>query len=228
MNTCHVLTIAEIFQVTRVVMMLIISLLRYRVTVHPLKPAICRRNLKVVCGVVYLVGVIVACGTHLPLCFTRSNVVPDALYKFAWAFWIFFVHCGPTIFMAVVYCKIGGSLIKQNKYMKRVCSNLNGQPVPNSSFNILRYVRNRRTFLVCLATVLCYGIAHIPISVWLMLGIVGQSLFGVKFVWVRHIADILRVAGLHSANPFIYRILDKKLLTFWKCCCKKKRRTQEN
>ena len=54
-------------------MMLIISVLRYRATVHPLKPAISRRKLKVVCGLVYLVGFIAGYGTRLPLCFMQWN-----------------------------------------------------------------------------------------------------------------------------------------------------------
>ena len=208
--------------------MLIISLLRYRTTVHPLKPAISRRKLKIVCGLVYLLGLIVAGGVGLPLCFTKSNVVLDAFWKFYLAFFIFFVYFVPTIFMALVYCKIGRSLIKQNKYMKRVCSNLKRRPAPDSSFNVLRYIRNRRAFLVCLNTVLFYGIAHIPASVWFMWYIVDEYHLRKKFGWAGYIGDILRAAGSHSANPFIYGILDNKLLTFWECCHKKKRRTQEN
>ena len=227
MISCHVSTIAETFQFAGLGMMLIISLLRYHATVHPLKPAISRRKLKVVCGVVYLGGLIVAGGVHLPLCFTNSNVF-DAYRKFYYAFFIFFVYFVPTIFMAVVYCKIGRSLTKQNKYMKRVCSNLKRQREPESSFNILRYIRNRRTFFVCLGTVLCYGIAHIPMSVVLMLDIIGEYRLPIEFGWVVWIANNLRIAGSHSANSFIYGILDKKLLTLWKCYCKKKRRTQEN
>ena len=224
MMTCLGNTISEAFQLTGVGIMLIISLLRYRATVHPLKPSISRRKLKVVCGMVYLVGLIVAGGVRLPLCFIQSNVF-DAYRKFYWAFYIFFVYSVPTIFMAVVYCKIGRSLIKQNKYMKRVCSNAIRRPAPDSPFNILRYIRNRRTFLACVSTVLCYGIAHIPLSVCIMWLIVGEYHLPMKYIFVCDITYNLRVAGSHSANPFIYGILDKKFCTFWKCCCKKKRRT---
>ena len=224
---CHVYAIADVFQLTGVGMMLTISLLRYRATVHPLKPAISRRKLKIVCGLVYLLGLIVGGGLGLPLCFIKS-VALYAFLKFCMAFWIFFVYFVPTIFMALVYCKIGRSLIKQNKYMKRVCSNAMRRPVPDSNFNIVRYIRNRRTFLVCLSSVLCYGIAHIPMSVWYMWGIIGEYHLQMKFRWVVYSAKIFRAAGSHSANPFIYGILDKKLLTFWKCCHKKKRGTQEN
>ena len=183
-----------------------------------------RRKLKVVCGLVYLLGLIVAGGVGLPLCFIKPNVALHAFWKFYCAFFIFFVYFVPTIFMAVVYYKIGRSLFKQNNCMKKACSNAIGRSAPRS-FNIVRYIRNRRTFFVCLSTVLCYGIAHIPMSVWCIWDIVGQYHFRMKFSWVGHIADILRAAGSHSANPFIYGILDKKLRAFWKFYCKKKRRT---
>ena len=213
MITCHFSAILDVFQFTGVSMMLIISLLRYRATVHPLKPAISRQKLKVVCSLVYLVGLIVGGGTHLPQCFITSTVVLDAYLKFYRAFAILFVFFGPTIFMTVVYYKIGQSLIKQNKHMKKVCSNVMRQREPDSSFNILRYIRNRRTFLVCLSTVLCYGIASIPLSVSLMWGI-AATYYEMKFAWV---SRFLQIAGSHSVNPLIYGILDKKLLTFWKC-----------
>ena len=226
MIICHVNAIDDAFQFTGVGMMLIISLLRYRATVDPLKPAIRRRKLKRCCGLVYIVGLIAACGTGLPQCFIKSNIVYVAHQKFYGAFGIFFIYLAPTIFMAVVYYKIGRSLMKQNKHMKRVCLDVMRQREPDSPFNILRYIRNRRTFLVCLSTVLCYGTACIPLSVWFMWAIVGEN-HQMKFGWVGYFAYVLNVGGSHSINPLIYGILDKKLLTFWKCCCKKKR-TQEN
>jgi hypothetical protein len=48
-------------------MMLIISVLRYRATVRPLKPDVSRRKLKVVCGLVYIVSFIAGYATNLPL-----------------------------------------------------------------------------------------------------------------------------------------------------------------
>ena len=221
---CHAHAIDDVFQLTGVGMMLIISLNRYRATVHPLKPAISRRKLKVVCGVVYLFGLIVGGGIPLPLCLIKSTVVRVAYWRFYRTFAIFLIYISPTIFMAVVYYKIGHSLMKQNKHMKRVCPNAMRQREPGSSFNILRYVRNRRTFLVCLGTVLCYGIASIPLSVLLMWLIVDEYHLQIKYGWVQYFAVVLQISISHSVNPLIYGILDKKLLTFWKCCCKKKRK----
>jgi hypothetical protein len=113
--------------------------------------------------------------------------------------------------MAVVYCKIGQALLKQNRYMKRVCSNPVRRSAPSSSFKILKFIRNRRTFFVCLITVLCFGIGNIPVSVWYILEIAGKNYFLMENVWTEYLAEVLRVAGSHSVNPLIYGILDKNL-----------------
>ena len=206
--TCFANALADVFKLTGVSMMLVISLLRYRATVHPLKPAISRRKLKVVCGLMYIVGLISVCGTRLPSCL-KSNVVSDAYWKFYRASGTFFVYICPTIFMAVIYYKIGRSLVKQNKHMKRVCSNVMRQREPDSSNNILRYIRNGRTFLVCLGTVLCYGISCIPRLVWDLLTVVDKNLqvLHVRYIWRWCLSDTLQIAGSHSVNPLIYGIL---------------------
>ena len=81
-------------------MMLIISLLRYRATVHPLKPDVSRRKLKVVCGLVYIVGFIAGCGTGLPLCFMQWNDVAIVYHKFYSSYFVLCFYFFPTIFMA--------------------------------------------------------------------------------------------------------------------------------
>ena len=72
---CVFIHIYYVFRVAGIDMMLIISLLRYRATVHPLKPDISRGKLKVVCGLVYIVGFIAGYGTYQPLCFMQWNDV---------------------------------------------------------------------------------------------------------------------------------------------------------
>ena len=215
---CHIYAIEHAFQFSGVGMMLIISLLRYRATVHPLKPAVSRRKLKVVCGLVYLGGLIAACGIHLPLCFINYR-------KLYFAFATFFAFFVPTIIMAVVYYKITRALTKQSKIMKNISSNPSRLRARDSP-NILRYIRNRRTFLVCLTTVLCYGIGHIPMSVLFISAIVGDFNLLLRYGWIWYLSYILKIAGSHSVNPFIYGVLDKKLLSFCECC-KKKRENQQ-
>jgi hypothetical protein len=203
-----------IFQVAGVAMMLVISMLRYRATVHPLRPAISRRKLNVFCGLVYIVGFIVGYGTHLPFCFVQLNTYRKLLRLFV----VIVYNLLPTIFMAVVYYKMGRALFKQSKHMKRVCSDAVRK----------RHVRDRRIFLVCLSTVLCYGIGNFPISVWYILAIAFDYHSIGKYVWMFGVGVVLRLAGSCSANPVIYGILDKQLLKFWKHCLKPNtRRPQE-
>jgi hypothetical protein len=209
-------------------MMLMISVLRYRATVHPLKPDVSRRKLKVVCGLVYIVSFIAGYATYLPLCFMQRTsdvaIVYEKVFDGYVISWFYFF---PTIFMAVVYYKISRELIKQNRYMKNVCSNP-GRRSASGSFNILKFIRNRRTFFVCLTTVLCYGIGNIPITVYLILAIAEEDHFLMKYVWILYLVNVLRVASSHSVNPLIYGRLDKKLFPFWKLCREKKQRPQGN
>ena len=217
-----------VFRVAGISMMLIISVLRYRATVHPLKPDVSRRKLKVVCGLVYIVGLVAGYATYLPLCFMPRNDVAIVYNKVFKGYGISCFYVFPTVFMAVVYYKIGRELIKQNIYMKSICPNpVSWRGAPDSSFNILKFIRNRRTFFACLITVLCYGIGNIPSTVFFILYIAGaENDFLMKYVWIRYSAKALTVAGSYSVNPFIYGRLDKRLLPFWKLFRKKKQRPQ--
>ena len=214
--------VSHIFQVAGVGMMLVISVLRYRATVHPLKPAISRRKLKVVCGSVYVVGLIAGYGATVPICFMQWNDVIAIVY--------FKLHMGsivscyflfPPIFMAVVYYKIGRALIKQKKHIKSVCSNALRRSASSSRFNIVTFIRNRKAFIICFFTVICYGVGNIPMTVYLIWQIAGEYGLIMKYFMIVYFAGGLRIAGSHSANPLIYGILDKKLFQFWKLCRKK-------
>ena len=110
--------------------------------------------------------------------------------------------------MAVVYYKISRELIKQNKHMKSICSNPVRRNAPSSSFNVRKFIRNRRIFLVYLITILCYGIGNIPMTVYLILTIAEKHNLLMKYVWILYLVNVLRVACSHSVNPLIYGILD--------------------
>ena len=231
---CPVHYIGDAFQLAGVGMMLFISLLRYRATVHPLKPATSQRKWSRLwtdvlrwldCG---RRNTFAGGATRLPRCFIKSTVAFVTYRKFYVSFGILFGCFIPTIFMCVVYSGLARALIKHNKLMKTVCSNAIRRRTPDSTFNILRYLRHRRAVLVCLSIVLCYGISRIPVSVWPIWFITGKYHLRVKYGWLAYVSYTLKVAGSHSVNPLIYGILDKKLVIFWKGCCRKKRRTYKN
>ena len=145
----------------------------------------------------------------MPFCIQQMNNAQIVYLKFFNNYLVSCFNVFPTLFMALAYYKIGQVLVKQNKCMKRVCSNAVRS----------RYVKNRRTFLACFVIVLCYGVCVEPSSVFTIIYIVHEQYFP---YWVRYQAFILRVAGSNALNSLLYGMFDKKLMAFWKFCSIKK------
>ena len=85
-------------------------------------------------------------------------------------------------------------MFKSSKYVQSTCSN------PEI------YPGNRRTFFVCLITVLCYGIGSIPATVWFILDIAGENHLLMKYIWFLYLVGVLGIACSHSINPLIWNI----------------------
>ena len=221
---CFVIPIMFFFQISGIYLMLAISVHRYRATVRPLKPAISREKIKAACALGYLFAMISGYGIFTMVFFKRLKI--GAYLRALSLHGTFIFIFAPTVFMAVVYCKIGRALRKQNKSMKTARSNLAQQG--QESFKILKYVQNRRAFIVCFTTVLCYGIGNLPTALWSIWFIAGKSHLTTRYGSVFGVGEILRVAGSCAVNPLIYGIWDRKLRVFWKFCRKKKRRADKN
>ena len=206
--------ISYLFQVAGIGIMLFISVVRYRAVIHPLKPALSRRKMKTVCCLVYIFGFIAGYGPAVA--FSVVYNISTVYYASFYTYVIFCYYIFPTLLMAVVYYKICRQLIQQNKRMENVCSNRAGQKTANTSFNIVTFIRNRRTSLVSFCTVLCYAVGNVPMSVWLSWVIFSEHHLLQNYFWVLYFANVFRVLGSHVVNPLIYGILDKKLLFFWK------------
>ena len=206
--------ISFLFQFAGIGIMLFISAIRYRAVIHPLKPALSRQKMKNACCLVYIFGLIVGYGPAVPLCF--MYVIPDIYYDSFKIYLIICYYIFPTLLMAVVYHKICRELIQQNKHMKNLCSNRAGQRTANTSFNIVTFIRNKRTSFVSFCPVLCYAIGNIPMTVWFSWEIFSKHHLLQNYFWVEYFANVFRVLGSHVVNPLIYGILDKKLLFFWK------------
>ena len=205
------------FQTSGLGMMLIISVLRYRAIVHPLYPATDRRKLKVVCGLVYVAGFAVGYGPAIPLCFL-NNSAGMVYYKYLQVYIVICFLFSPTLFMAVVYFRIGRTLAKKDKHIKSLYSDQAVRRSAASSFvHVVTYFRDRKTFIICLLTVLCYGVANIPLTVRIFLIIAGKFRLQNKYHWIlNYCCSLVQVVGWHSANPLIYGILDRQMLKFGK------------
>ena len=218
---CLFFELRSVFHIAGVYMMLMISVLRYYATVYPLKPDVNRRKLKSVCGLGYILGVIAGYGVRAPICFLQREPDKHTIYeKFNYGYKMFFYHL-PTVVMAVLYYKVYRALMNQNEYLKSLGSDAVPQSSTRSSYRIANYIKNHRTLLVCVTTVLCYGIGNLPkfVSTAWRIACENNQTAEHKLTW--HIAIVLRVVGSCSVNPLIYGILDKKLLKFWKICSKR-------
>ena len=209
-------SILFLFQVTGIGIMLFISVIRYRAAIHPLKPALSRRKMKNVCRLVYIFGLIASYGPARPLYFIHAKDILITYEKFYFIYVIICYYIFPTFFMSIVYYKICRELIQQSKRMKNLCSNPLRQRTPNSSFNIMTFIRNKRTSLVSFCTVLCYGVGNIPMTVTLSFQIIGKHHLILNNLWVLYFANVFRVFSSNVVNPLIYGTLDKKLVCFWK------------
>ena len=221
--------IFHLFHVAGIGIMLLISLLRYRATLHPLKPALSRRKIRNVCCLVYIFGLIDGYGPAVPLSLVYGTDI-HLIYEIVFNVCVIFCYfIFPTSFMAVLYYKICRELMQRKKYMKNLCLNPVRQTTPNISFNIMTFIRNQRTSLISFCTVLCYGVGNVPLSVWFSWEKFGEHHLLQNHIWVAYFASVFRLFCSHAVNPLIYGILDKKLLLFWKRrFFKRKHSTQVN
>ena len=185
-------------------MMLIIAVLRYHASIHPLKKFFDPRKLQIICGFGHILGFVLEVGTSVPQCFLQKQV-ETITQKYVYAYVIFLLCWAPTLFIALLYYKVYRVLAKQNKNLQ----SLQSTPVTQSSpisFKILKHVQNRRTLFVCLATVLCYRIGNIFMSLYLILKIAVENNILKENAWISYCAYVLLAAGSNSVNPFIYGI----------------------
>ena len=192
-----------------VFIMLVISMARFRATVHPLKPAITRRKLAMVCSIPYVASSVFGSTAVVFTCYMPSqNANSKIFFPVISTFFVYFI---PIIFMAVVYYKIARALARQKQNMNRLCA----------SAVSCRYIRDRRIFFVCISTVLCYAVGRLPETVRYILIISGKIHLLVRHPWITPLCFVVDVVGTHLANLLIYGVLDKKLLPILKICKKR-------
>ncbi|XP_046853021.1 bombesin receptor subtype-3-like [Xenia sp. Carnegie-2017] len=215
LNCSYISGIDTFFQIGGVSMMLIISVLRYRAIVHPLKLSFSRQKIKIVCGLAYIIGLVTTVGMTFQECIVdpQARYFIYELFAFYSCFYIF-----PIIFMTVTYSIIAQALIKQRKALRTLSNPTHSHLQSSTSSSLQRYNRHSKTFIVCVSTVLCFTVGHACFLVvdvlYLNNTVPSNSSTNLYVVYV------LRLFGSHALNPLIYGILDRKMLFLWKCCPK--------
>ena len=109
--------------------------------------------------------------------------------------------------MSVAYYKIGRALRRAKENTKRLGSDVVRRK---------RQIRDRRLFLVCLSTVLCYAVGRLADSVRIIWLIAGENDLLYRYDAILGFAFVLDIVCTHSANPLVYGVLHKKLLKLFK------------
>ena len=109
--------VGTVFKVSGVSMMLIISVIRYRAIVHPLKLSFSRRKIKIFCGLAYINGLVTTVGLTIKGCILdpRGDYLIYELFFFYVCVYIF-----PIIIMTGTYFIIARALIKREKTPKEL------------------------------------------------------------------------------------------------------------
>ena len=204
--------------------MAIICIIRYRAVLQPLKPPISRRKLTLfplflfITISIYLTPYIVAF-EHSPLkgCYQEwSNKILRLIYT---SFTMNVHFLLPVTLMSVLYYKICRALISQANKMNAM---LQAEVVPriqNSQsgiqehFQRIRHHRNTKTFLVSAVSVGIFIITLIPFEIW---WISDANDFGILKSDYAGWFYLSYMIGSSCVNPFIYGMLDKKLVEGFK------------
>ena len=210
--------------------MVIICISRYLAVLHPLKPPICRRKLRLLPVIlfvtvsIYLIPYIAVFEySTLKGCYKEwSNKTFGIIYT---VFSMSIHYILPVTVMSVLYYKICNDLIYQTNKMNSLLQNESGPRgqeslvgIQETDFQRIRHHRNTRTFLVSAVSVGIFATALIPFEIWWISDANNFGIFKSDYAGWFYLSYMI---GSSSVNPFIYGVLDKKLVESFKRSVKK-------
>ena len=204
-----------------VLIMAIICIFRYRAVLHPLKPPISRRKLRLIPPFLFITISILQIPYILVFQYNPltgcTQEWPSKTLKLIYTLLSLTVHfILPVATMSVLYYKICKALVSQAaKINSMLQSTETRSTMQKSEFGIqenfqkIRHRRNTKTFLVSAVSVGIFTITLAPFEIWWFsnandFGILKNDYTG----WFY----LLYMTGSSAVNPFIYGVLDKKLI----------------
>ena len=201
-------------------LMVIICSLRYRAVLQPLKSPISRRKLRLILLIlflstnIYLLPYIIAY-EYSPVkgCHQKwSNKTLRLIYT---SFSLSIHYVFPVAVMSTLYYKICIALVRQANRMNSMLqekTKSNGQETSTGTaehFQKIRHRRNTRTFLVSAVSVGIFSATLLPFQIWWICNVNDLSTLESRYAGWFYLSYMI---GASSVNPFIYGVLDKKLL----------------
>ena len=211
-----------------VYLMTIICVFRYRAVLHPFKHPISRRKLKLIplflfiTISIYLIPYVLVF-EYNPLTGCTQEW-PNKTLKLIYTLLSLNVHfILPVTIMSVLYYKICKALISQAKEMNSMLQAETGSRTQQPQVRIqghfrrARHHRNTKAFLISVVSVSIFTITLIPFETWWISNVNGFNGFGI--LKNEHAAwfYLSYMIGSSTVNPFIYGVLDKKLVEGLKC-----------
>ena len=223
---CKLLWPAQTFVFTAAPNFLIlISIIRYRSMVQPLKPAISRRTLKVLSTAVWVLAIIWTIPYVVVLKFDKTSGCDEEwpLESLNYSYTVFLASVQyfiPATILSIIYFKICKKLIEQNKIkIMNTCNQLQQQNVrAPTCFQSLRF-RNTKTFLVVFVIVTCFIVCAGPLQVTMIVSVMSSKELPSYDSWLY----VPYMLGTVVLNPFLYGALDRKVFSFFTHLRKKMR-----
>jgi hypothetical protein len=197
--------------------LVVISILRYRATVHPLEPAVRRRTLKITSTLVYVLAIICVIPYVVVLRFDEISGCKEEWSKpslnIAYTIFLSLVqYFLPVALLSIIYLKIGKEVLTRNSRLALMdARNQIGQHLK---------ANNSKPLFVCFTIVMCFIVSGLPAQLmWIICMSASKELPSYHLLLYA-----LYIFGTAAINPYVYGALDKKVFSLFQNCQKKRKK----
>ena len=202
--------------------LVIISILRYRVTLHPLEPAVRRRTLNIILTIVCVVAIICVIPLVMVLRFDEisgcNEKWPTQSLNIAYTIFLsviqFFL---PVALLSIVYFKIGKELLARKNSLILMDARNQIQQQSTTGLHQRLKTKNAKPLLVSFTIVACFIVSGFPIHLTWIICISASK----EIPSYSSLLDALYIFGTAVINPYVYGALDKKVFSLFQHCQKK-------
>ena len=201
--------------------LVLISAVRYRAIVQPLKPAVRRRTLRKLSSCVYVLAIIFVIPYALVLRYDKTSGCheqwPMESLNIAYTLSLTTVqYFIPVAILTAIYFKICKKLIARNKWIYRLNVSYENRQENDRVITWFQSVkfRSTKTFVVSFTIVISFVICACPTQVaWVISATSSKEIAGYSY-WF----NALHLFGTTVIHPYVYGILDSKVFLPFKHC----------
>lgn len=203
--------------------LVLISMLRYRAIVHPLKPAVGRKTLKIISACIYVLATICAIPYVLVLRFDKTigcylkwpMESLDVVYSVFLAGIQYFI---PVAFLSMIYFKIGKEVLTRNNRFHEMEASTQSQCQISGTTPRKQRIKKVKPLLVSFTIVACFIVSGFPAQILHIAFLIMAKERPSYFL----LCEALYLFGTAVINPYVYGALDKKIFSFLQHCRKKR------